>query len=239
MMRRHARATFGSFYVFPGGVLDDGDAEVHGFSSGRDDVDANHTLGVESGALDYYSAAIREAFEESGILLARNARGDWGVDDASAEQLATYRESLHAGRMSWLSFLESQKLTLAYEQMHYIAYWVTPRIEARRFSTRFFLAPMPEGQVASHDDAELTDSCWMTPAAVLQASKDGEMQLMYPTRCALREIAEYSTIDEIVGWAREQEQDELIKLPPVFHEDPRDLRPIFPGEPDYPADPDL
>lgn len=239
MMLRHARTTFGSFYVFPGGVLDDGDAEVHVRAAGLEAQQANATLGVASGALDYYSAAIREAFEESGILLARNKTGGWGLADASADELATYRESLHAGRMSWLSFLESRELTLAYDQLHYIAYWVTPRFESRRFSTRFFFAPMPAGQIAIHDDMELTDSCWMTPAELLKAAKSGDMQLMYPTRAALQEIADYDAVDDIVDWACKREQDELIKLPPVFHNDPRDLRPIFPGEADYPEDPDL
>ena len=97
MVQRHARAAFGAAYAFPGGVLDDADAEVHDYCGGTSAADANRILGVESGGLDFYVAAIRELFEETGILLATQARP---VND-----LAAVRECLNNETQSWSEFV--------------------------------------------------------------------------------------------------------------------------------------
>ena len=95
---------------------------------------------------------------------------------------------------------------------------------------------MPDGQLASHDDGELTDSCWMTPDEVLQAGKQGEMKMMYPTFSTLREIARYETVEQIVDWARERIETGEARLLPAFVEiDGKDTV-VMPGNEHYPVD---
>jgi len=238
MVRRHSRAVFASHFVFPGGVLDPCDTEVHDRASGVDATTANARLGLQQGALDYYSAAIREAFEESGVLLARTSQGDWALQDLSAEEIVDYRERLHDGSLAWSVFLRQHDLHPLYEALHYVDYWVTPRIEARRFSTRFFLARMPDGQIARHDDSELTDSRWLPAAEVLAAGQRGEMKLMMPTEMNLQHIARQPTMESLLEWARNRATETNIQLPPAFADDTDRFTVVMPGSPDYPDDVD-
>lgn len=238
MVRRHSQAVFASHFVFPGGVVDVGDAAAHRCATGVDAATANARLGLQHGALDYYSAAIREAFEETGVLLARTAQGEWALQDLADGQIVDLRERLHAGTLEWSAFLQQYALRPAYEELHYIDYWVTPRFERRRFSTRFFLARMPAGQVARHDDGELTDSRWMPAAEVLAAGDRGEMKLMMPTRMNLEHVAAQPTLEALLAWAAERADCCNIRLPPAFTNDPQNFRFILPDSPEYPDDVD-
>ncbi len=238
MARRHSKAVFASHYVFPGGLLEVADSQVHELAHGVAESDANNMLGISEGALDYYSAAIREAFEESSVLLARKADNSWafsdGVIDESAIQAS--RDQLNAGSLSWADFLQSNDFRPAYDSLHYISYWVTPRVRSKRFSTRFFLAVIPEGQTAVHDDGELIDSCWMTAPDVLAAGDSGEMKLMFPTVSTLTEIAGYGTVDAVVDWAREQGRSGVARQLPAFVNIGGKDRVVLPGSPHYPED---
>ena len=238
MARRHSKAVFASHYVFPGGILEPADSDVHGMATGVTASDANAMLGTTDGALEYYSAAIREAFEESSVLLARRPDGRWAFCDGDADQQASHasRDQLNAGEISWADFLATNELRPAYDSLHYIAYWVTPRARTKRFSTRFFLAVMPDGQSAVHDDGELTDSCWMTADEVIAAGKRGDMKLMFPTIATLRDIAKYDTVGEVVDWARETSRSGIAKLLPAFVVVDGEERIVMPGSPHYPAD---
>lgn len=131
MLRRHVGSTFGDVYVFPGGGLDACDARVQDCCGAVDSAEASACLGVAN-ALDYYSAAIREVFEETGVLLAQG--GDVAVESFGDD----HRRRLLSGELSWDSFLHEHNLSLASNRLHYFAHWVTPESEARRFSTRFF-----------------------------------------------------------------------------------------------------
>ena len=208
MVRRHSRAVFASFYVFPGGVVDAGDSHVHHRSTGLTETQANDLLGVEQGGLDYYSAAIREAFEEAAVLFARGADTEWAFSGTTMNnnEIESYRARLNSGDISWTDFIDQHDFRPAYDSLQYIAYWQTPGSEKKRFSTRFFLAVMPDGQSAIHDDGELTDSCWMTADDVLESGKRGEMKLMYPTFSTLRDIATFETVNEVVLWAKRSGQ---------------------------------
>ena len=154
MVRRHAASSFGASYAFPGGVLDSDDATVHEYCKGLGEADADRHLGVRANGLDYYSAAIRELFEESGVLLADLAAVD--------EDLGEVRDGLNCGAEDWSDFVTRNRLELRCDALHYFAHWITPRALSPRYSTRFFLAEMPAGQHAVHCGGELTDSCWLT-----------------------------------------------------------------------------
>jgi 8-oxo-dGTP pyrophosphatase MutT (NUDIX family) len=240
MARRHSKAVFASHYVFPGGLLEDADSHVHALASGVTESDANDKTGLAEGALDYYSAAIREAFEESSVLLARKTDGLWAFSDREKDQSAIQesRDQLNAGELSWVDFLQGNNFSPAYDSLHYIAYWVTPRVNSKRFSTRFFLAVMPDGQTAVHDDGELIDSCWMTAPDILAAGERDEMKLMYPTMSTLMDIASYDTVDEIVDWARQKESSGIARLLPAFVNINGKDQIVLPGSPHYPQNVD-
>ena len=238
MLRRHSRAVFASHHVFPGGLVDASDKLLQNRLYGISADDADALLGVDGVALDYFSAAIREAFEESGILLARTSGGDWAFTGEAADGQAVNacRQALNDGTLAWGDLLAQNDFYLALDCLHYIAYWVTPPVQTKRFSTRFFLAVLPDGQHAVHDDAELIDSCWMTADEAIAAGRRGDIQLMYPTYSTLRDISAFETIEDIVAWARKRGESGDAQLLPAFVEvDGRDTV-VMPGDPHYPME---
>lgn len=229
LVHRHARTSFGASYVFPGGLLEPGDCKARAWSGGVSAAAADRCLELSKGGLDYYSAAIRELFEETGVLLARHGNSERYPDD-----LVAARGQLNAGELLWPEFLQRHDLALACESLHYFAYWITPRNRPKRFSTRFFMARLPDGRTASHDGAELTDSRWTTAADAVAASKAGELKLPHPTLATLNDIADYRNVDELLAWARQRSDDGVQRiLPAIVSSGGRD-RVVMPGHPDYP-----
>ncbi len=208
MVKRHARASFGSKFAFPGGVLEDSDATVHELCQGISREQANKLLGLESGGLEYYSAAIRELFEESGVLLASHR--------LSAARLASARAALNAGTLDWHRFALENELTLQCDRLHYFSFWITPPGAPKRYSARFFLAKVPQAQAASHDGGELTESCWMTAADILVARKNKAMKLPYVTRKTLKRVAKLSDTSALTAWAAACGQKGVVCDQPAF-----------------------
>ena len=193
MVRRHERASFGDAFAFPGGVLEADDRTVHERCSGISAQDARTLLRTENG-LDYFSSAIRELFEETGVLLADRREQVHAPEQA--------RASLNDNSMSWQRFVESNDLVLRCDELEYFSYWVTPDPLPQRYSTRFFLAELPAGQQASHCGGELTDSRWMTARDVLAAGETDDMLLHFPTLVTLEKIAAYDSVSELKSWCR-------------------------------------
>ena len=138
MVVRHHQIDFASgALVFPGGKVDEGDTNVRDYCTGVDDLD--------DVALSLQVAAIREAFEECGILLARQVDGDHLISGEKLQSLHPYRERLNKGELSIREFLSSEGLLLACDQLNHFAHWITPSSEPRRFDTWFLAAPLPEG----------------------------------------------------------------------------------------------
>jgi 8-oxo-dGTP pyrophosphatase MutT (NUDIX family) len=204
MLRRHPRTAFGSVHVFPGGVLDDADraAALDAHCPGLSDDDASARLGVPSGGRAYWVAAIRESFEEAGVLLARRADGDPvrfdGHPDVQ-ERFDAHRRAVHAGDRTLVEVLEAEQLVLAVDAVHYVAHWITPEGEPKRFDTRFFLARAPEGQAYAHDDVELIGSEWVRPADALERHGAGDFPMIGPTTVSLRDIGRFATCDELLA----------------------------------------
>ena len=195
MVKRHARSSFGSAHAFPGGVLEDSDRNVHEQCFGRTGAEADALLSVDhDSGLDYFSAAVRELFEEAGVLLGRSRLPVQGLD--------AVRSRLNDASLSWDSFVTDYQLEMHCEQLHYFSFWITPEMRAKRYSTRFFLAELPEGQNASHDGGELTDSCWMPVREILTASKNKTMRVHYPTRKTLESLAPFASTAALCSWAK-------------------------------------
>jgi 8-oxo-dGTP pyrophosphatase MutT (NUDIX family) len=227
MVRRHAKSSFGAAYAFPGGVVDDDDAKVHEFCTGLSTVQADSRLGVKSHGLDLYSAAIRELFEESGVLLAST--------ETVIEDLGTARDALNDGSARWSEFVVRNQLELRCDQLHYISHWLTPPTLPKRYSTRFFLAELPEGQAAMHCGGELTDSRWTTAHDMLEAGWAGDVELHFPTIKTLESIARHKTLEALVEWARSCVEWGVTSMVPKIIERDGKKEIVLPGEKNYPG----
>jgi len=232
MLRRTASATFAAgMYVFPGGRVDeaDGTAVVEAAGTGLDDGAASKLLGVDQGGLAYWVAAVRECFEEAGVLLARRRDGGGGPVPTEDSE----RRSVHAGELSMAELCRRHDLVLDLSAMRYVAHWVTPVGESRRFDTRFFLAAAPPGQDGAHDDAELVDSRWVRPAEAIAQGEAGELLMMPPTIANLRTLAESDDVASALAAADAAGRPPRIQ--PRLRRDAngRVIGIALPGDPDY------
>jgi 8-oxo-dGTP pyrophosphatase MutT (NUDIX family) len=233
MVRRRAGDVFGGNYAFPGGLVDDNEPTAHEFCQGITAGEADKLLHVSAGGLNFYSAAIRESFEETGILLAQDAEGNWPPDSPALQEL---RVQVDKGILRWSEFLRDQGLHMVCNALHYFAHWETPLIEPKRWSARFFFAEMPSDQDVQHDGGELTDSLWITAADALSASRDGTMKLPFPTIRSLRMFSEIDSIDGLLAWADERALAGVQKTRPARFEKDGNSKWTIPGDPEYPGE---
>lgn len=193
MMQRNLNSGFmAGAYVFPGGAVDeeDRDARLYALCSGIDDAEASRKLGVERDGLAYWVGAIRECFEEAGLLLCYDVRGNLvGLDDAAlAARFAAHRDALNAGELSFIEFCRMEALRLAADRLTYFSHWITPVGAPRRYDTRFFAAAAPAGQEPLHDAKELVDTVWVHPHEALRRHDEGTLLLRTPTIATLRQL---------------------------------------------------
>ena len=178
MMVRHYEIDFNSgALVFPGGSVDASDKEIIGrpelYSGGE---------GFDAADLSFRIAAVRETFEESGILLAR-PQGSTALVDATraAEIEAGHRADLCESKTTFLKVLADNQMVLALDQLVPYAHWITPEGMPKRFDTWFFLASAPPAQLGAHDGKESTDSIWVSPREALEGGESGRFKLPFPT----------------------------------------------------------
>jgi glyoxylase-like metal-dependent hydrolase (beta-lactamase superfamily II)/8-oxo-dGTP pyrophosphatase MutT (NUDIX family) len=212
-------------WVFPGGLVDAADREAHAVCHGSDDAAASRHLGVDAGGLDFHIAAIRECFEECGLLFAVDERG--AVPDAQAiAALHDWRARLHRGEVALSEFAQRHRLRLDAGRLAYLSHWLTPLGRAKRFDARFFIAEAPSGQVACHDGSEMTDHRWLRPA---DAMAQGEaLKLMGPTRATLQQLAGFADAQAALAWARSVR--EVPRIFPRIGVDADGPRPVMPDE---------
>ena len=207
MIRRTQSAVFmGGAHVFPGGGVDasDASAELAAHCEGLEDVEASRLLGVERGGLAYWTAALRECFEEAGLLLAHDADGCYADlnDTRHTQAFEQWRESVRAGRATLADLCREHRLRLAAGRLVYYSHWITQPGRARRYDTRFFVAEAPAAQTASHDNSEAVDHVWIQPAAALERHRRGEMHLVFPTIKTLESIAHFDSAAALMQFAR-------------------------------------
>jgi 8-oxo-dGTP pyrophosphatase MutT (NUDIX family) len=193
VLRRTARAVFGpGATVFPGGAVDDADALAVRRVTGMDDMAASVELGLSGGGLRRRIAAVRECFEEAGILLARHA-----ATGAPAQPSAEWRDALNAGHATFAQVLDAEELVIDATDLRVFAHWLTPLGAPRRYDTWFFVARAPHGQSGMHDDGELVASEWVTPREAVLRNDRGEIDLVLPTRRTLETLAQYRSVAEL------------------------------------------
>ena len=190
MVVRHQEIdSFSGALVFPGGKVDPADAQTRPFCSGGENLD--------DVAFSHQVAAVREAFEESGVLLACN-RGS--KDLIAAAQLksiqARWQQDLAANNTTIAEVCRTEGIVLALEKMVEFAHWITPRIVPKIFDTKFFIAHAPVDHVAFHDGSETTDSEWLRPETAIADAASGKRTLVFPTRMNLLKLSQYKNVDE-------------------------------------------
>lgn len=232
LVRRHSNVAFmGGAHVFPGGSVEDGDRiqAPELICDGVESATARLVDVAADMAVAFHLAAVRELFEEAGVLLAR--RDGAPVAPADISHLLDYRRQLAAGASTIAAVAAREAIRLALDELVYFAHWVTPEREARRFDTRFFLAAAPPGQDATHDDAETTQGEWMTPAEAIARCRRGEIALPPPTWTTLRTLERFATVAEALAWARTRV---VPRVQPGLVERNGATLVLLPGDPAYP-----
>src|SRR5919106_6624137 len=194
LQRTHSAAFLGGAYVFPGGSLDREDSSVDRVV-GLTEAQANERLKLSSGGIAYYVAAIRECFEEAGVLLARESDGT----PVSAKRAAAL---VHWRTKPFRNLLEAEDLYIPAGDLAYFGHWITAPGRSRRFDTRFFVALAPEGQQGSHDAAETVHDVWITPRDALERAARGEIELVHATQTSLKDLSRFTGARAAFEYAR-------------------------------------
>jgi 8-oxo-dGTP pyrophosphatase MutT (NUDIX family) len=234
LMQRHLKSKFAAGdFVFPGGKLhaDDNPDDAAAWCAGLEIERAAQMLGLQHAprtALAYWIGAIRETFEEVGVLLARDAEGR--PARVGEPRFAEYRRACQTDNRAFWSMVKSERFTLSTDRLVYFAHWVTPEDLPLRFDTRFFAAEVPEGQEASGDDHEVIALRWTSPREALDAQKRGELSLRYPTIRNLMLFDGAATAAEALARLHGREIREV--RPRVLMEDGK-RRVVIPGDSGY------
>lgn len=204
MLKRPGRGDFPDLHVFPGGKVDEEDF-LPEYLDSLEDGHANQLLGLNAGAARYWVTAIRECFEECGVLLARRDGQLLALTDpAEVERFDGYRHRLIDTHMSMAELCREEGLTLAADHLLYFSHWLTPAVVPRRFDTRFFMARMPAAQETAAHHWETAGSEWVVPKQALAAAAAGEWQMIAPTLTSLQSIAGYSSVTEVFAAVQHQ-----------------------------------
>ncbi|HWP57829.1 MAG TPA: hypothetical protein VNL14_08080 [Candidatus Acidoferrales bacterium] len=202
--RAQGMSFLGGFYVFPGGNVqrEDGSARLLERSVGLSPPEAQRLLGAglpAQLALGHWIAAVRETFEEVGILFCVDENGkpvDLG-DPERARAVAACRRRLVSRATTFADFLQAERLRCALGGIAYFSHWQTPAEFAARFDTRFFLALLPPGQSAAPAAGEVTEILWLAPDDALSSYRAGRLPLIFPTYASLRALADFSSLESL------------------------------------------
>ncbi|MBI3637946.1 MAG: hypothetical protein HY216_17260 [Candidatus Rokubacteria bacterium] len=232
LIQRHQQSKFaGGDFVFPGGKVeaDDNPDGATTWCRGLDSATAAARLGLDArAALGYWIGAIREAFEEVGLLLAYGAAG--APVTVRHPRFADYRRACDADNRAFWDMIRAERLTLATERLTYFAHWITPEENPHRYDTRFFAAEAMPDQEAIADEREIIAVCWMSPEEALEARGRGEISLRLPT---------IKNLSLFLGGGRAADVVRRVGSLPITTIRPRLVveggtpRPILPGEPGY------
>jgi 8-oxo-dGTP pyrophosphatase MutT (NUDIX family) len=210
MMVRHYEIDFNSgALVFPGGSVDKNDQEIlaHAdlYSGGE---------GLDASALSFRIAAIRETFEESGILLARPKGSKALVDAKRASEIEdAHRVALNERKTTFLEVLAQNDLWLALDELVPYAHWITPEGMPKRFDTWFFLAAAPPDQLGAHDGRESTDSIWVSPREALEGGESGRFKLPFPTTRNLIKLGKQASVQSAL---EDSKGRDIVTVMPVM-----------------------
>ena len=228
LRRVRAMAFAGGFHVFPGGSVDPDDEDAEIGWAGPTAAQWGAWFGADEPlARALVCAAVRETFEECGVLLAGES-ADHLLEDVSSDEWEAEREALEAREQSMSQLLERRGLVLRTDLLRPFAHWITPEVEPKRFDTRFFLAELPAGQVCRDVGGEADSRLWVRPADALEQ----QLAMLPPTQDSLQRLAAYPTVAEALADTQEVRlvAPKLVVLPDDS------VKFVVPGDSDYPTD---
>ncbi|MER5970253.1 NUDIX hydrolase [Streptomyces sp. NPDC002055] len=249
MLRRRASMAFaGGAYAYPGGSVDPRDERSVGWAGPAPEAWAAR-LGLkdEAAAQSVVCAAVRETFEEAGVLLA-GPSADTVVADTTGEDWEADRAALVARELSFAEFLARRGLVLRSDLLSGWARWITPEFEPRRYDTWFFVAVLPQGQRTRNASTEADRTVWIRPAEAAAGYDRGELLMMPPTISTLRELEPYGSAGQALDAApardltpvlarAELRDGEIVLSWPGHDEFTRHISPASPDSPASPASP--
>jgi 8-oxo-dGTP pyrophosphatase MutT (NUDIX family) len=211
LVRRHTRSAFmPGAYVFPGGSIEAADytrkaeriCRGLSFQQAQDIIAGTHP---PEKALAFFVAAIRETFEEAGILLAYREIPDFvAFNEDEKMRFTKYRRQVRKNPFSFATIIDKEGLRLATEKLFYFAHWITPEISPIRFDTRFFVAVAPSKQEAIEDELETTAHMWISPQKVLKEQEEG-LTVPFATLSNITVLAQFTSVDEVIASTRNKE----------------------------------
>ncbi|MFW6079617.1 MAG: NUDIX hydrolase, partial [Gemmatimonadota bacterium] len=206
LLRRNRSSGFvPGAYVFPGGRVDEADTDPR-LVELADGLAPDATPEPA-----YWMAAVREAFEETGVLLARRVDDGEPAPDAAADAtVRRWREKLLEEEATLHDVLEAMSLRLALDEVVRCAHWITPVAERRRYDTHFFAARCPAGREVSHDAREMTDAVWLSPDTAIDRFRAGRLPMVFPTVKTLESLAAFGSVSDALGAFRERDIEPIL-----------------------------
>jgi 8-oxo-dGTP pyrophosphatase MutT (NUDIX family) len=237
LLRRTASMAFAAgFFVFPGGSIDirDCDFADEAWVGPPPHAWAASLTADEPTARALVCAAVRETFEESGVMLA-GPDADSVVADTSADDWEADRLALLDRSLSLAELLRRRDLVLRADLLRAWSHWITPEVEPKRFNTRFFVAAMPDGQRTRDVGGEADRVAWMRPADALAGQQRGEMSMLPPTIATITDVAAYDSVAQVLAAGTAREVTPV--MPKLLLDDNDKIRFLLPHDADYPRDP--
>ena len=202
LIQRHYSMSFGGAYAFPGGMISEEDYSPYfhhlsHYFRGRIAIEITE---LNRFVLPYFIGCIRECFEETGVLLATtndSTTCDY-IQHVDRKKLIQHQNNLNKKQTTLLTICSNEAIIPAIMKLTYIGNWVTPRSEKKRYSTRFFIAPMPAGQNINEHSSEILDSFWIKPESALDKYSRGDFKMYTPTVQSLQAISGYETIENLI-----------------------------------------
>lgn len=224
LRRSHKSSFMASVIVYPGGGVDDADFVL----ANADRIVASRALWKDVEQRAFAIAAVREAFEESGLLTAKFKRAP------TQDQLDSLRFALREGEIPFAEVLQALEAQIDLDELWYFDRWVTPPWETKRYDTKFYFARAPEGQRFYSDGEEVTDERWMTPAQTLERYRERELILAPPTWATIKDLMAFERVDDAIAYAATAKPYAIC---PHFMplEDKGTGVILLPGDPDYPG----
>lgn len=231
LLRRHRRSGFAAgAWVFPGGTVEEADEglDLRCWSGIDPEALADRFADPPSRVLGFHVAAVRETFEEAGVLLA-----DGVADEEELRSAQVRLGSREIAPGSFSAWVVEHGLVLDLGALAYCARWITPRVEGRRYDTAFFCAALPDGIEVRHDDVETTARRWIGARDALDSHAGGELPMIFPTVRSLEWLARHPTSADAIAAARGADRVPWV-IPHVEVDDEGRWRFLLPGDPDFP-----
>ena len=203
MLKRTQQSTFPNLYVFPGGKVDAEDEQCDAYCDPRLAKETSAILGEQQDGLKYWVAAVRECFEECGVLFAhKNSDQHSALNNGLMQELRQVRYDLCNNAITFQVLLEKFSLQISVSEIHYLSHWITPKVMPARFDTRFFIGALPPGQDVDVHSTELVSGTWVRPKTALKRFAQKQWRMILPTITTLRMISSFESMARVIEYVK-------------------------------------